>query len=246
MEERLYQTLGLEANALVLDAGAGNGDVAIYMARKGLRIKAIDLLDMHVQWGKANVKRHQLEGQIDVLQGDYEKLDFENDSFDGAYTMETLVHAGDPNQAMREFYRVLKPGGVVTHVEYEHDMDSNSPGRNVMSRINTYAHMPAFEQFPLGTIRKSLEDVGFREVEVQDLTLNVAPMMRFFFLLAYIPYLIIQLLGLEAYFVNAMAAVELWRHSDSIRYLMVKGRKPLHAPSDSDGVRRRLKETDVS
>jgi ubiquinone/menaquinone biosynthesis C-methylase UbiE len=243
MEERLYQTLGLEANALVLDAGAGTGDVAIYMARKGLRIKAIDLLDMHVQWGKANVKRNHLQGQIEVSQGDYERLDFENDSFDGAYTMETLVHAGDPFQAMREFYRVLKPGGVVTHVTYEHDMGSNSPGRSVMSRVNAYAHMPTFEQYPLGTTRKSLEDIGFEEIEVQNLTQNVAPMMRFFFLVVYIPYLIIQLLGLEAYFVNAMAAVELWRHRDHIRYLMFKARKPLHKPSDSDGVKRRLKGT---
>jgi hypothetical protein len=48
MEERLYQTLGLADSALVLDAGTGNADVVIYMARKGLEIRAIDLLDMHV------------------------------------------------------------------------------------------------------------------------------------------------------------------------------------------------------
>ena len=228
MEERLYQTLGLADDALVLDAGTGNADVAIYMARKGLRIKAIDLLDMHIGWAKANVKRKHLDGQIDVSKGNYEKLEFDNETFDGAYTMETLVHAGDPNQAMREFYRVLKPGGVVTHVEYEHDMDNNPVGRRVLSRINAYAHMPAFQQFPLGAIRRSLENVGFQNVEVQDLSQNVAPMMRFFFLLAYIPYLIIRLLGLEAHFVNAMAAVEIWRHKDHVRFLMVKARKPLH------------------
>jgi sterol 24-C-methyltransferase len=228
MEERLYQTLGLTDNALVLDAGAGNGDVAIYMARKGLKIEAIELVDMHVGWAKANVKSKHLDGQIEVSQGDYEKLEFDNETFDGAYTMETLVHAGDPIQAMREFYRVLKPGGVVTHVEYEHDMDNNPVGRRAMSLINDYTHMPAFEQFPLGTIRRSLENVGFQNVEVQDLTQNAIPLMRFFFLLAYIPYLIIQLLGLEAHFANAMAAVELWRHRDHVRYRMIKARKPLH------------------
>ena len=228
MEEHLYQTLGLADDALVLDAGTGNGNVAIYMAKKGLKIKAIDLLDMHVRWAKANVKRKHLDGQIEVSKGDYEKLEFDNEIFDAAYTMETLVHADDPNQAMKEFYRVLKPGGVVTHVEYEHDMDNNPVGRRVLSQINVLAHMPAFQQFPLGTIRKILEDVGFQNVEVQDLSQNVAPMMRFFFLLAYIPYLIIRLLGLEAHFVNAMAGVELWHHGNDVRFLMVKARKPLH------------------
>lgn len=243
MEERLYQTLGLKGNSLVLDAGAGDGSVAIYMAKKGLRIKAIDLLNMHVQWAKANVERNNLRGQIEVSHGNFEKLNFDNDTFDGAYTMETLVHSGEPNQAMREFYRVLKPGGVVTHVEYEHDMDSNPAGRRALSRINTHAHMPAFEQFPLGTIQKKLEAVGFRDVEVHDLSQNVAPMMRFFFLLAYIPYLIIQFLGLEAHFVNAMAAVEVWRHGDDVRFLMVKARKPLVDLSRSDQLKRRPKET---
>lgn len=109
MEERLYQTLGLTDNALVLDAGTGNGDVAIYMAMKGLKIQAIDLLDMHVGWAKANVRRKHLDGQIEVSQGDYEKLEFDNETFDGAYTMETLVHAGDPNQAMRESIASLNP-----------------------------------------------------------------------------------------------------------------------------------------
>ncbi|KIW90521.1 uncharacterized protein Z519_09168 [Cladophialophora bantiana CBS 173.52] len=245
MEERLYLTLGLKDNSLALDAGTGNGDVAIFMAKNGLRIKAIDLLDMHVHWARKNVMHKHLGGQIEVSSGNYEKLDFDNDTFDGAYTMETLVHAGDPDQAMREFYRVLKPGGVVTHVEYEHDMDNNPVGRSAMRRINAYAHMPAFDQFPLGTIQKKLENVGFQDVEVQDLSKNVAPMMRFFFLLAYIPYLIIKLFGMEAYFVNAMAGVELWRHSEDVRLLMVKARKPLEF-SKSDELRRRSKETGMN
>lgn len=246
MEERLYLTLGLKDNSLVLDAGTGNGDVAVFMAKRGLRVKAIDLLAMHVQWARENVKRKHLGDQVEVLTGNYENLDFDNDTFDGVYTMETLVHAGEPDQAMREFYRVLKPGGVVTHVEYEHDMDNNPVGRNALRRINTYAHMPAFEQFSLNTIRKKLENVGFQDVEVQDLSKNVAPMMRFFFLLAYIPYLIIQLFGMEAYFVNAMAGVELWRHSDDVRFLMVKARKPPVELSNSDERRRRSKASGMS
>lgn len=106
----------LEKQSLVLDAGAGNGEVAIYMSKKGLRKKPIDLVDMHVQWAKVNVERNDLQGQIEGSNGNFENLEFDNDTFDGAYTMETLVHSGEPTQAMREFYRVLKPGGVVTRV----------------------------------------------------------------------------------------------------------------------------------
>ena len=239
MEEYLYKTLGLKNDALLLDAGTGNGDVAVYLAKKGLRIKAIDLLDKHVRQARSNVKCAEEKGKIEcqVYHGNFENLEFDNEEFDGVYTVETLVHSAHPDQAIQEFYRVLKPGGVITHAEYEHDMANCPAGQSVFTQINTYAHLPAFQQFKLGTIRTKLEKVGFREVEIQDLSLNVAPMMRLFFLLAYLPYLVIKLLNLEAYFVNTMAAVETWRYGKHIRYLMVKGRKPFYTPSGSINVR---------
>lgn len=43
----MYQVMDLK-DATVLDGGAGNGDVAISMKEKGLRVKAVELLDLHV------------------------------------------------------------------------------------------------------------------------------------------------------------------------------------------------------
>jgi len=62
---------------------------------------------------------------------------------------------------MKEFYRVLKPGGVVTYVKYEYDIDNNLIRRKVLSQINILVYIFAFQQFPLSTIRKILEDIGF-------------------------------------------------------------------------------------
>jgi SAM-dependent methyltransferase len=73
----------------------------------------------------------------------YENLDFDGGIFDEVYTMETLVHAGDPNQTTSEFYRVLKPGGVLTHLEYEHELDTLLPSSVPFSRINSYARISA-------------------------------------------------------------------------------------------------------
>jgi sterol 24-C-methyltransferase len=64
-------------------------------------------------------------------------------------------------------------------------------------------------------------------------------MLRLFFVVAYIPYLIIRFLGLQAYFVNAMAGVESYRGRKIWRYIGVSARKPLDGETDSFGVRQR-------
>ena len=225
MEEQLYQALGLKNDASVLDGGAGTCDVAMYVAQRGLRVTAIDLLDLHVGWGKSNVKNKGQAGRVKVLKMNYQDLTFDNDTFDGAYTMETLVHADDPDQALQEFFRVLKPGGVLVNIEYEHNVTGNVSASRKLARVNKSSHMPAFTKFSFGTIQRKLENAGFY-VEVQDLSENALPMLRLFFMLALFPYILIRLFRLEAKFPNAVAAVDLYRIRQHIRVVLFKARKP--------------------
>lgn len=62
--------------------------------------------------------------------------------------------------------------------------------------------MPAYMDFEEGTLGALLENAGFCDVKTADLSENVKPMLRLFFVAAYVPYLIIKAFGLEAYFVN--------------------------------------------
>jgi len=241
MEEYLFRLLDVPPDALVLDGGAGVCDVAIYMASRGARVHAIDLLNLHVGWGMRNVARRHASDEVQVSQMSFQQLDFNDSTFDGAYTMETLVHATDPDAAMREFFRVLKPGATMVHIEYEHDGCPDSAVRRKLQRVNSGSSMPAFTQFaPYGAIRKRLEAVGFEDVEVNDLSLNVLPMLRLFVVLAFVPYLIIRLLQLQDHFVNTMAAVDMYRIRHHIRFVSIRARKPR-----SDG-RRRQQRTATS
>jgi len=68
MEEHLCRTMGLKNNALVLSAGAGICKVAIYMAKKGLRVKAIDAFQMHVDWVEHNIMKRKMGDCVHVSQ----------------------------------------------------------------------------------------------------------------------------------------------------------------------------------
>ncbi|KAI9676468.1 MAG: hypothetical protein M1817_000625 [Caeruleum heppii] len=233
MEDHLFDSLGLESASQVLDAGCGVGHVALHMARKGLRVQGIDVVDHHIQKAQRNIQTHGLEEAVTIRKMDYHNLEqLSSASFDGIYTMETFVHATDPEKVLRGFRRLLRPGGKLALYEYDHNTFHPA-----METVNRYAAMPANAQFREGVLERMLTDAGFQDIEVEDLSKNIRPMLRFFFLLAYLPYLLIKLLGLQPWFVNTVAGVEGYRGQDGWRYLAVTARKPADSnPEVSDVV----------
>ena len=241
MEDYLFNALKLEPGALVLDAGCGVGLVAIHLARKGLRICGIDVVDRHIRWAQRNVKKAGLEDAISVNKVDYHHLEpFAPETFDGVYTMETFVHATDPAEVFRQFFRVLKPGGRICLHEYDHLGYEGTPEKLVKSldTINKYAAMPTHTISKRGVLKSMMEEAGFEDVEVADITENVRPMLRLFYFCAVIPYLFIRFLGLEKHFINAVAAVETYRNVEFYRYISITGRKPLAGGADVNGERK--------
>ena len=221
----MLSLLKLPKGALVLDAGCGVAHVAIYMAKNGLKVEAIDIVDRHVARGRKNVQGERLESTVTISKMSYQDLSFSDATFDGVYTMETLSHATDFHQAVTELHRVLKPGGSLVLFEYEHADPKTGPAKEAIARVNEYSSMTAFQNLTIGSIEKELRVVGFEDIEVRDFSQNVAPMMRFFAVLALIPYMLVCLLGLQERFPNTMAAVELWRHREYIKYVAISAKK---------------------
>ncbi|KAK3991070.1 S-adenosyl-L-methionine-dependent methyltransferase [Cladorrhinum sp. PSN332] len=196
MEDKLAAALDLPNWAHVLDAGCGYGLVAMRMAEThGLRVSAIDLVERHVKHAKQNIARSGLPGgAITVQQGDYLNLEhIADESLDGVYTMETVVHAADPEAVLRNFYRVLKPGEHLAQFKYDNNIKKQDKHIDVaMRKVNEFAAMPTNAKSSPGAFKQMLEDAGFEDagfedVVVRDYSANILPMSRFFFLLAIVP-----------------------------------------------------------
>ncbi len=241
MEDHLFDTLHLEKGSMVLDAGCGVAHVAIHMAKRGLRVSCIDVVDRHISRAKRNIHANGFDDAITVRKMDYHHLDgFVDGTFDGAYTMETFVHATDPELALSEFFRVLKPGGSIALYEYDNNNLINAPEdiRASIEQINKYAAMPSNARFEQGVLQRMMTEVGFEDIELNDLSINITPMLRLFFILAYLPFLIVKLFGLESIFINTVAAVKLYKSRDYCRYVAVSAKKPL-ALEKRDNLRER-------
>ena len=249
MEDHLYNSLKLQPGALVLDAGCGVCHVAMHLARKGLRVHGIDIMEHHIKWAQQEIRVNKLEKDVSAELMDFQNLQgLANDSFDGAYTMETFVHSTDPEKALAEFYRVLRPGGSLALYEYDHpEYDRSIVGKDsrelmkAIEEVNRNAAMPANARFTQGTIERMLEKQGFVDVNIEDISENIMPMLRLFFLIGYLPYLIICFLGLRAWFVNTVAGVQGYRamKKKMCRYVVVTARKPSTAPGTTKDLRQR-------
>ncbi|CAG8019716.1 unnamed protein product [Penicillium nalgiovense] len=231
MEDKLAESLNLGPGARVLDAGCGVAHVAIRLAKKhGFKIQGIDIVDRHILKSRRNIMRQGLsEDQVTVRKMDYHHLEsFEDGSFDGVYTMETFVHATEPLDVLRNFFRVLRPGGRLALFEYDHELAGN-PEEEIaisMKKINEFAAMPTNTISQPGVFRQMLEDAGFTDIVVRDYSSNIQPMTRFFYLLAYIPFLIVTFLGLEQFFINTVAGFQSYRGRQHWRYVAISASRP--------------------
>ena len=92
----------------VLDAGYGNGGVALLLRERAHEIVAVDLEPFDT-W--------QDEPGLIFEVANVENLPFEDASFDVVHSKDSLHHMEQPERAIAEYSRVVKPGGHVLIVE---------------------------------------------------------------------------------------------------------------------------------
>lgn len=104
------------ANLDVLDVGCGQGIDLANFARAGARVTGVDLTPRHVELADAHLRAVDLVGT--AVQGDAECLPFPDETFDRVSSNGVLHHTPNMATALREIYRVLRPGGETRIVLY--------------------------------------------------------------------------------------------------------------------------------
>lgn len=175
MERLLGKMLNLPPGSTVLDAGSGYGPVARTLAKEfDYRVSGIDLIPMRLQ--KA-VQLNQEEGisTVNFFNADYHSLPFADNSFDGVYTMETLVHAEAFEVVLAEFHRVLKPGGKIVLFEYSIPDINSDPGilQKMATRVIKNTGMASLPHFTHGSFHQILHTAGFIDVKAEDISSHV-------------------------------------------------------------------------
>lgn len=92
----------------VLEVGCGTGRTACHLAKQGARVTAVDINPVMLR--KARRRAMQEGVDVELVRGDACALPFPDDRFDVVLVESVSVFVDTP-AALREYYRVLKPGG---------------------------------------------------------------------------------------------------------------------------------------
>lgn len=103
----------------VLEVACNMGTTAIEIAQQfGCQVIGIDLDEEALEKAQQNIKEHKVEELVQVQRANATKLPFEDNSFDIIINeaMLTMLPQDAKEKAIREYFRVLKPNGLLlTH-----------------------------------------------------------------------------------------------------------------------------------
>jgi protein-L-isoaspartate O-methyltransferase len=112
---RLREALAPRAGETVLEIGPGTGYYSCDVARSLAPGGALHVLDLQQEMLDHTMRKARAQGVDNLVprQGDARELPYDGATFDAAFLVAVLGEVPDPDAALRELRRVVRPGGRV-------------------------------------------------------------------------------------------------------------------------------------
>ena len=185
----LVKRLKIEDGQNILDVATGTGDVGFAILKHhNVNIIGLDYSFKMLKHAQTKALAKPNNNNFTFVQGDAEKLPFKDNSFDALTISYGFRNIGYFEDAMSEFYRVLKPNGICAILEFQ------EPKNKVFSKLYTFyfkyilprvgaffARSDAYRYLPESVQnflnRREMLDLmtkkGFLDAQVEDLTFGV-------------------------------------------------------------------------
>jgi glycine/sarcosine/dimethylglycine N-methyltransferase len=168
--ERMAAGAQIGPQTKVLDVGAGYGGAARYLARTfGCKVTCLNLSEVENERNRELNRAQGLHHLVDVVDGSFEDLPFEDNSYDLIWSQDAFLHSGDRSRVLEEVVRVLRPGGELIFTD---PMSADGTPTSALSPI--LARLQLDSMGSPGYYRRQLLRLGMASVDFQDATHQLA------------------------------------------------------------------------
>lgn len=161
----LMSQAGFSAESNVLEVACNRCITSIELVKRyGCNITALDMDGKVLEKARVNVRNNNLEHKITIIQGNAMKLPFEDHSFDIIVNeaMLTMLPLQAKAKAVAEYYRVLRPGGVLL----THDvMVAKEDKADIVERLRETININV-TPLPMSGWRETFAAQGFTDITV--------------------------------------------------------------------------------
>nr|AOZ21152.1 sterol C-methyltransferase-like protein [Rauvolfia serpentina] len=175
-EEMAGDLIGVKPGHKVLDAGCGiGGPMRAIAAHSGCKIVGITINEYQVQRARMLNKKARVDSLCEVVLGNFLEMPFDDNSFDGVYSIEATCHAPMLEDVYAEIFRVLKPGALYVSYEWvttDRYCSGNVEHEEIIRGIERGDALPGLRHY--SDIAVTARKVGFEVVKEKDLAMPPA------------------------------------------------------------------------
>ena len=154
----------LTRGAYVLEVAPGPGFLAIEFAKTGdYKVTALEISKTFIEIAQENAK--QADVTVDFRHGNASDMPFDEKTFDFIICVAAFKNFTEPLEAIREMYRVLRPGGKACINDLRRDVSLETIDRHITEEL----HMKGFNAWMTKFVfRHTLIKNAYTKAEIQN------------------------------------------------------------------------------
>lgn len=177
MNFQIAKNAQIKKSDTVLDAGCGVGGTSFFLANNiGCSVEGISLSEAHISRALEYKKDNDPNDLVKFSCQNFCNTSFSDNSFDVIFGIESVVHAENKSEFLREAYRLLKPEGRLLISDYFLRPLKNEKEKEI---IRKWANSWAIDNFIYeDDFLNEVKNIGFNTFFLKDISKNVYPSIK--------------------------------------------------------------------